>query len=62
LDQLALDHDAGATCVHRARVALIYVHVEPGTVEGKAGAQAADRTPGDRNLQGLALRRAKFSM
>jgi uncharacterized membrane protein len=42
---LALDHDAGATCIHRARVALIYVHVEPGTVEGKAGAQAVDRTP-----------------
>jgi len=40
----------------RARVALIYVHVEPGTVEGKAGAQAADRTPGDRNLQPPVLR------
>jgi hypothetical protein len=37
-------------------MALIYVHVEPGTVEGKAGAQAADRTPGDRNLQPPVLR------
>src|SRR6202035_1160122 len=42
---------SSATCVHRARMALIYVHVEPGTVEDKAGAQVADRTPGDRNLQ-----------
>src|SRR5277367_4121115 len=49
--EMWLHHDPGSPSVHRTRLALEHIHVCTDPVQGKAGAQSANRAAGDCDFQ-----------